>query len=67
MICSARGADQALQSEEKRIFRGFPYIRSEAELTITSRTLDLAFLVATTTTTTDTTDYFTPAVHVRAG
>ena len=30
------------------------------------RTLDLAFFMATTTTT-DTTDYFTPAAHARAG
>ena len=28
-------------------------------------TLDLAFFVATTTTTIDTTDYFTPAAHIR--
>ena len=63
MICSARGAYQTLRSEEKRVFCGFLYEKSEAQLPLTPRTRDLAIFVYTT----DTTDYFTPAAHARAG
>ena len=51
-ICNARGAYQALRSEEKRVFRGFLYEKSEARLPLLPRTRDLAIFVASTTTTT---------------
>ena len=42
--------------------------RCYLQLSPTPRTLELAIFVATTTTTTtDTTDYFAPAAHARAG
>ena len=52
-ICNARGAYQALRSEEKRVFRGFLYEKSEARLPLLPRTRDLAIFVASTTTTND--------------
>ena len=47
--CSRRGPYQTLRSKEKRVFRSYRYVRSEAQLPLMPKTPDLVFFVATTT------------------